>query len=221
MASVPVKQIAIIRGVEPDQAVEVTRVFGASGFDVVEVPLNSPQPLESIRRMAEAFGDVLQIGAGTVLTVKDVNDVAEAGGKLIVSPNTNPEVIRETKRLGLMSVPGVMTPTECFAALDAGADALKLFNAGTVGPHTLKAYRAVLPKDTPSTPSAGSPSRTPSSGSRPRRRLWPRRECLQARHVPRRNQTTRRSLYKPLAVSRHHEDHRHQPLQSSAALGLA
>ena len=148
MASVPIRQIAIIRGVEPEQAVEVTRVFGESGFDVVEVPLNSPKPLESIRRMAEAFGDELLIGAGTVLTVKDVNDVAEAGGKLIVSPNTNPEVIRETKRLGLMSVPGVMTPTECFAALDAGADALKLFNAGTVGPDTLKAYRAVLPKGT-------------------------------------------------------------------------
>lgn len=143
-----IKQIAIIRGVEPDQAVEVTRVFAESGFDVVEVPLNSPQPLESIRRMAQAFGDELLIGAGTVLTIKDVNDVAEAGGKLIVSPNTNPDVIRETKRLGLMSVPGVMTPTECFAALDAGADALKLFNAGTVGPNTLKAYRAVLPKET-------------------------------------------------------------------------
>ena len=99
--------------------------------------------------MAEAYGEKLLVGAGTVLTPADVNAVAEAGGKLIVSPNTNAEVIRETKRLGLMSVPGVLTPTECFAALDAGADGLKLFNAGTVGPGTLKAYRAVLPPEVP------------------------------------------------------------------------
>lgn len=143
-----VEQIAIIRGVQPDEAVGVTEAFCESGFDVVEVPLNSPDPFDSIRRMAEAFGDRLLIGAGTVLTVQDVRDVADAGGKLIVSPNTNAAVIGEAKRLGLRSVPGVLTPTECFAALDAGADALKLFNAGTVGPETLRAYRAVLPRDT-------------------------------------------------------------------------
>lgn len=143
-----VEQIAIIRGVEPGEAVEVTGAFFESGFDVVEVPLNSPDPLESIRRMAQAFGEKLLIGAGTVLTVHDVRDVADAGGKLIVSPNTNAAVIAETKRLGLRSVPGVLTPTECFVALDLGADALKLFNAGTVGPETLRAYRAVLPRDT-------------------------------------------------------------------------
>ena len=144
-----VTQIAIIRGVTPDEAVAVAGAFVESGFGVVEVPLNSPDPLESVRRMAEAYGDRVLIGAGTVLTPADAQAVAEAGGKLIVSPNTNPDVIRETKKLGLMSVPGVLTPTECFAALDAGADALKLFNAGTVGPATLKAYRAVLPADLP------------------------------------------------------------------------
>ena len=143
-----VEQIAIIRGVKPQQAVDVTRVFYEAGFDVVEVPLNSPSPLESIHLMSEAFDDKLLIGAGTVLTVEEVRGVADAGGKLVVSPNMNPSVIAETKRLGLRSVPGVLTPTECFAALEAGADALKLFNAGTVGPGTLKAYRAVLPKDT-------------------------------------------------------------------------
>ena len=143
------RQIAIIRGVDPDDAVAVTQAFGDAGFDAVEVPLNSPRPLDSIRRMAECFADKLLIGAGTVLTIKDVQDVADAGGRLVVSPNTNPGVIAETKRLGLISVPGVMTPTECFTALEAGADALKLFNAGTVGPQTLKAYRAVLPKATP------------------------------------------------------------------------
>lgn len=144
-----IKQIAIIRGVTPEDAVEVTGAFFESGFDVVEVPLNSPRPLESIELMAQAFGDKLTIGAGTVLTVEDVQAVADAGGKIIVSPNTNAAVIAETKRLGLISAPGVLTPTECFAALDAGADALKLFNAGTVGPQTIKAYRAVLPKDLP------------------------------------------------------------------------
>ena len=143
-----VEQIAIIRGVEPSDAVAVTEVFYNSGFDTVEVPLNSPSPFESIRLLSEAFGDRLLIGAGTVLTTEDVQRVADAGGKLIVSPNANPAVIAETKRLGLKSVPGVLTPTECFTALEAGADALKLFNAGTVGPKTLKAYRAVLPKGT-------------------------------------------------------------------------
>jgi len=143
-----VEQIAIIRGVPPEDSVAVTEVFFQAGFDAVEVPLNSPSPMESIRLISEAFGDKLLIGAGTVLTVEAVRRVADSGGKLIVSPNTDPAVIAETKRLGLKSVPGVLTPTECFAALDAGADALKLFNAGTVGPETLKAYRAVLSKDT-------------------------------------------------------------------------
>lgn len=144
-----IRQIAIIRGVEPDDAVAVTGAFARAGFDAVEVPLNSPSPLDSIARMAQAFGDELLIGAGTVLTVDQVKQVADTGGRLVVSPNTNPAVIAETKRLGLISVPGVLTPTECFAAIDAGADALKLFNAGTLGPATLKAYRAVLPRGLP------------------------------------------------------------------------
>lgn len=150
MAQTPdtVKQIAIIRGVEPEDAVAVAGAFVESGFDVVEVPLNSPRPLESIRLMAEAYGDRVTIGAGTVLREQDVRDVADAGGKIVVSPNCNPAVIAETKRLGLMSVPGVLTPSECFAALDAGADALKLFPAETVGIRSLKAYLVVLPPGT-------------------------------------------------------------------------
>lgn len=143
-----IKQIAIIRGVDPEDAVGVTEAFFASGFDVVEVPLNSPRPLESIRRMADQCGDDLLIGAGTVLSVQDVRDVADAGGKIIVAPNTNPEVIAETKRLGLISMPGVITPSDCFTALDAGADALKLFPASNIGVEGLKAYRAVLPMQT-------------------------------------------------------------------------
>lgn len=143
-----VKQVAIIRGVDPGEAVAVTQAFYESGFDVVEVPLNSPRPLESIRRMADAFGDKMLIGAGTVLSAQDVRGVADAGGRIIVSPNTNAKVIAETRRLGLMSVPGVLTPSECFTALDCGADALKLFPASTVGVKSLKAYLVVLPPGT-------------------------------------------------------------------------
>ncbi|HWL55280.1 MAG TPA: 2-dehydro-3-deoxy-6-phosphogalactonate aldolase [Paracoccus sp. (in: a-proteobacteria)] len=141
--------IAILRGLTPSDALAVGAALIDAGIDRIEVPLNSPDPLESIRLMAEAFGDRATIGAGTVLTAGEVARIADAGGRMIVSPNANPEVIRESRRFGLESYPGVYTATECFAAIAAGATGLKLFPADQAGPGTLKALRAVLPKDMP------------------------------------------------------------------------
>jgi 2-dehydro-3-deoxyphosphogalactonate aldolase len=140
--------IAILRGITPDEAVETAQALIDSGIDRIEVPLNSPSPLQSISAMAKAFGEHALIGAGTVLTKRDAIAVAEAGGKLIVSPNCDTEVIEKTKALGLQSFPGVLTPTECFAALKHGADGLKVFPAFQMGQEGLKALRAVLPVET-------------------------------------------------------------------------
>lgn len=140
--------IAILRGLKPDEAVEVGEAIVAAGFRCLEVPLNSPEPLDSIRRLRQALDGRALVGAGTVLNVAAAQEVADAGGQLIISPNTNVDVIRETKTLGLLSLPGFFTPSEAFAALDAGADALKLFPAEIAGPKGLKAVRAVLPAAT-------------------------------------------------------------------------
>lgn len=141
--------IAILRGIEPSEAVDIGEALVTEGITRIEVPLNSPNPLESIANLAKAFGEDALIGAGTVLNVQDVQDVNAAMGRLIVSPNTDIEVIEASKALGLQSFPGVFTASECFAALKAGADGLKIFPAFKLGTDGLKALRDVLPKDCP------------------------------------------------------------------------
>ena len=140
--------IAILRGVTPDEAPSIGEALIDAGIDRIEVPLNSPDPLASIEALANAFGDSAEIGAGTVLSMEDVAHVYRSGGRMIVSPDTNTDVIRATKTLGMNSYPGVLTPSECFSALRAGADGLKVFPSMMMGQEGLKAIRAVLPQDT-------------------------------------------------------------------------
>lgn len=147
--------VAILRGVEPDEVVAIGAALVEAGFRVIEVPLNSPNPLESIRRLARDFGDKALIGAGTVLDPASIQGIAEAGGRLIVMPHAGEAVVRAAKSRGLLAVPGFATPTEAFAMLEAGADALKLFPAEASGPPVLKAMRAVLPKTVPVLPVGG------------------------------------------------------------------
>ena len=140
--------IAILRGITPAEALPAAEALIKAGISRIEVPLNSPDPFDSIHALSREFSSVAQIGAGTVLTALDVFKVRDAGGTLIVSPNCDPEVIGATKSEGMASWPGVMTPSECFAALKAGADGLKIFPASLIGPDGVKAIRAVLPKGT-------------------------------------------------------------------------
>jgi 2-dehydro-3-deoxyphosphogalactonate aldolase len=141
--------VAIIRGVTPDEAEAIGAAIFDAGIRIIEVPLNSPDPLTSIRRLADSLGDRALIGAGTVLDPAQVADVLSAGGRLIVSPNTNAAVIRATVAVGMISSPGYFTPSEAFTALDVGAQALKFFPAEAATPAVIKAQKAVLPKHVP------------------------------------------------------------------------
>lgn len=140
--------IAILRGIKPEEAADICSVLIDAGITRIEVPLNSPDPLKSIAAMAQSAGSAAVIGAGTVLSVESVTMVKDAGGQMIVSPNTDIEVIEASKAASLLSYPGVMTPSECFAALKAGADGLKLFPSFLLGIEGLLAIKAVLPQGT-------------------------------------------------------------------------
>ncbi len=141
--------IAILRGVLPEEVAEIGSALMEAGITKMEVPLNSPRPIESIANLVQACGQKALVGAGTVLSLQDVDRVHDAGGELIVSPDMHAPVIEHTKKLGMQSYPGVMTATECFGAIRAGADGLKLFPASLAGPSGLKALRAVISSETP------------------------------------------------------------------------
>lgn len=141
--------IAILRGVDPDEVEKIGQALVSAGFTLIEVPLNSPEPFRSIKKLATAFGRHALIGAGTVLNVADVTQVAAVGGRMIISPNADMAVIRASIDLGLASIPGYFTPTEGLAAMTAGAHALKLFPAEAASPKVFKAHSAVMPKATP------------------------------------------------------------------------
>ncbi len=151
----PLPLIAILRGITPPQAQEAAEILLSCGFHWLEVPLNSPSPFESIRLMREIVGERGWVGAGTVLTTEQVDRVAECGGQLIISPDCKAGVIRRSRERGLISLPGIMTPSEAFTALDAGASGLKFFPAEQVSPTLLKAFRAVLPANVACMPVGG------------------------------------------------------------------
>ena len=147
--------IAILRGVATEEVVELGKVLQESGFRVIEVPLNSPSPLQSIQRLRESLPDHCLVGAGTVMSATQVREVASAGGQIIVMPHSDPGVIHAAKKAGLLCAPGVVTPSEAFAALAAGADALKLFPAELISPAAVAAMRSVLPPATVMLPVGG------------------------------------------------------------------
>jgi 2-dehydro-3-deoxyphosphogalactonate aldolase len=155
LALAPTPLVAILRGVTPDEADSIAAAIVEAGFGAIEVPLNSPDPLASIEIIARLFGDKVVVGAGTVVEARDVDKVAGAGARLVVAPNADPEVIRHAARLGLLTLPGVATMTEAFAALKAGASGLKLFPGEAIPPEVVRAWRPVLPKTTPLFPVGG------------------------------------------------------------------
>ncbi len=141
--------IAILRGIKPEEVEAVGETLIEAGWRILEVPLNSPDPLKSIEKLQKRFGDKALIGAGTVLTPAQVADVAATGSKVIISPNANLSVIEASVAKGMVSLPGVATPTEAFAAIGAGATGVKAFPAEAIPPHVIKAWKAVLPKEIP------------------------------------------------------------------------
>jgi 2-dehydro-3-deoxyphosphogalactonate aldolase len=147
--------IAILRGVRPDEAVAIGEVLVAAGFRLIEVPLNSPDPFASIAGLAAALAGRAAVGAGTVMTSDDIDNLCSAGGEFVVMPHSDPVVIGAAKKRKLTCLPGVATPNEAFTALAAGADGLKLFPAETLPPVAVKAWRAVLPAKTPLLPVGG------------------------------------------------------------------
>jgi 2-dehydro-3-deoxyphosphogalactonate aldolase len=147
--------VAILRGLRPDEALGVGEMLVEAGFKIVEVPLNSPEPFDSIKLLVQALGKRAIVGAGTVLNVAAVETLHAVGGQICISPNANPDVIRRAKSLGMISFPAFFTPTEAFSAIDAGADAIKLFPAELAGTTGLKAMKAVLPKNVPVFPVGG------------------------------------------------------------------
>jgi 2-dehydro-3-deoxyphosphogalactonate aldolase len=151
----PTPLVAILRGVKPDEAETIAAAIVEAGFGAIEVPLNSPEPLASIARIALRFGERVLVGAGTVLEPREVDDVAEAGARLVVSPNADRAVIERAAKLGLIVLPGVATMTEAFEALKAGASGLKLFPGEAIPPEVVRAWRSVLPKATPLFPVGG------------------------------------------------------------------
>ncbi|HEL3865862.1 TPA: 2-dehydro-3-deoxy-6-phosphogalactonate aldolase [Stenotrophomonas maltophilia] len=151
----PLPLVAILRGLTPQEAPAIGAALAEAGFHILEVPLNSPQPLQSIELLAKQLGDRCLIGAGTVLSTAQVQDVNNAGGRLVVMPHADVEVIAAAHASGMVCTPGVATPTEAFAALRAGADALKLFPAEQLPPPVLKAWSSVLPAGTPLLPVGG------------------------------------------------------------------
>ena len=147
--------VAILRGVKPDEVAEIGQSLYEAGFRLIEVPMNSPEPLKSIATLRRVLPDDVLIGAGTVLSADNVLRVADAGGQIIVMPHSDATVIRAARDAGMAVAPGVATPTEAFAALAAGAHLLKLFPAELLGPAVVKAWRAVLPRDVPLVPVGG------------------------------------------------------------------
>lgn len=141
--------VAILRGIKPEEAEAVGEALIEAGWRIIEVPLNSPEPLKSIELLQKRFGDQALIGAGTVLTPAQVADVAATGAKVIISPNANVEVIKASRARDMISLPGVATPTEAFAAIEAGASGIKAFPAEAIPPYVIKAWKAVLPKHIP------------------------------------------------------------------------
>jgi 2-dehydro-3-deoxyphosphogalactonate aldolase len=152
--------VAILRGLTPDDAVPVGEALVQAGIAIIEVPLNSPEPVESIRRLAARLGDRALIGAGTVMTEAQVAEVAAAGGKLLVTPHADPSLVRAAKARGMLAAPGFFTPAEAFSLLAAGADALKLFPAEAASPAVVKALLAVLPPGTALLPVGGMSAET-------------------------------------------------------------